>query len=70
MTLEAMWEDWMMEGKINPVAGIFLAKNHFGYKNETDFVHVTKQAIGDGQTEDTLRPKYMDSIDVEYTEVE
>ena len=70
MILESMWEDWMVEGKINPVAGIFLAKNHFEYKNETDIVHTTKRSLGDDKTEEDLRQKYMDSIDVEYTEVE
>lgn len=68
MILESMWEDWMIEGKINPVAGIFLAKNHFEYKNETDIIHTSKVAPAE-KTEEDLRQKYMDSIDVDYTEV-
>lgn len=36
--LEELWEDYMLNGKINPVAGIFLAKNNFGYKDTQDLV--------------------------------
>lgn len=36
--LEELWEDYMMNGKINYVAGIFLAKNNFGYKDTQDLV--------------------------------
>lgn len=28
--MEALWQDYMQNGKINPVSGIFLAKNLFG----------------------------------------
>lgn len=37
--LETMMEDWMQNGKINPVAGIFLTKNNF--VNYTDHSEVT-----------------------------
>lgn len=36
--LEELWEDYMQNGKINPVSGIFLGKNHFGYQDKTDVV--------------------------------
>lgn len=36
--LNQYWEEYMQTGKINPVSGIFLAKNHFGYRDQTDFV--------------------------------
>lgn len=36
--LEALWEDYMMNGKINPVSGIFLGKNHFGYTDKQEYV--------------------------------
>ena len=37
-TLEALWEDYMMNGKINPVSGIFLGKNNFGYQDKQEYV--------------------------------
>ena len=36
--LEELWEDYMQNGKINPVSGIFLGKNHFGYQDKTEVV--------------------------------
>ena len=32
-TLEALWEDYMQNGKINPMAGVFLGVNNYGYKD-------------------------------------
>ena len=36
--LEELWEDYMMNGKINPVSGIFLAKNNFSYVDKQEHV--------------------------------
>ena len=36
--LTAQMEDLMQNGKINPVAGIFLMKNNMGYRDQTDVV--------------------------------
>lgn len=43
--MENFWESYMNGGKINPVTGIFLAKNNFGYvdKQETVLTPNTKQ---------------------------
>lgn len=41
--LEALWEDYMMNGKINPVSGIFLGKNHFGYQDKQEYVLTPNQ---------------------------
>ncbi|MCD8201033.1 MAG: DNA-packaging protein [Clostridia bacterium] len=37
-SLEIRWEMYMMHGKVNPVTGIFLGKNQFGYKDQTEVV--------------------------------
>ena len=42
--LEALWEDYMQNGKINPVSGIFLGKNNFGYQDKQDIVVTPKTA--------------------------
>lgn len=31
--LAALWEDYMQNGKINPMAGVFLGVNNFGYRD-------------------------------------
>lgn len=36
--LEELWEDYMQNGKINPVSGIFLGKNNFGYQDKQEYV--------------------------------
>ena len=41
--LEALWEDYMQNGKINPVSGIFLGKNNFGYQDKQEYVLTPNQ---------------------------
>ena len=36
--MEDQWENLMVSGKINPVTGIFLGKNHYGYTDKQDIV--------------------------------
>jgi hypothetical protein len=36
--LENLWENYMQNGKYNPVTGIFLGKNNFGYQDKTEYV--------------------------------
>lgn len=36
--LNALAEDYMQNGKVNPVSAIFLMKNNFGYKDAQEFV--------------------------------
>lgn len=36
--MENLWEGYMNSGKINPVSGIFLGKNNFGYQDKTEYV--------------------------------
>ena len=44
--LEELWETYMVEGKINPVVGIFLGKNHFGYADKKkSFSNLVKQSL-------------------------
>lgn len=37
-TLEELWENYMQNGKINPVSGIFLGKNNFNYSDKQEYV--------------------------------
>lgn len=36
--MENLWEDYMQNGKINPVSGIFLGKNNYGYQDRQEMV--------------------------------
>ena len=60
--LEALWEDYMMNGKINPVSGIFLGKNMFdGYYDKQEYVLTPNTA-----TVETLDVK---EIEAKYAEL-
>ena len=48
--LNALMESWMQDGKIYPVAAIFLAKNSFGYKDISDVVITPNKAETDPQS--------------------
>ena len=37
--------DYFQNGKVNPAAGIFILKNHFGYRDVTDLEITPKQSI-------------------------
>ena len=62
--LEALWEDYMMNGKINPMSGVFLGINNYGYK---DVKQVNLTPIVDSQPEvidiATLEAKYAELPD-------
>jgi hypothetical protein len=60
-TLEEMWESYMQNGKISPPNGIFLGKNHFGYKDVQDVVVKATDPYADGNPED-VRNKYLDGV--------
>ena len=42
-SLEVLWEGYMANGKINPVSGIFLGKNNFGYQDKQEYVVTPNQ---------------------------
>ena len=60
--LEEMWEHYMMNGKINPVSGIFLGKNNFGYQDKQEYV-VTPNSKQDAIDVTTIEAKYAELPD-------
>ena len=57
--LEELWEDYMQNGKINPVSGIFLGKNHFGYADKQEIVVEPKNPLGDAEDPEAVRQRYL-----------
>ena len=51
--LNHLMETWMQDGKIYPVAGIFLAKNSFGYKDVSETI--VKSDNDDVSAEDLIK---------------
>lgn len=64
--LEELWEDYMQNGKINPVSGIFLGKNLFGGYADKQEVVLTPNTpqLSDADVA-TLEAKYAELPDVE-----
>lgn len=65
--LEDIMEQQMQNGKINPVAGIFLMSNNFGYKQKVDISAEVgpSQGLLEGRSAEELRARYADVIDVD-----
>ena len=61
-SMQEMWEDQMVTGKVNPVVGIFLGKNHFGFKDQQDVVLTPKNPLGDMRNEQEIRERYVESV--------
>ena len=56
--MENLWESYMHQGKLNPVTGIFLGKNNFGYKDQTETV-LTPNIQKDQYTTESIRERYL-----------
>ena len=57
--MEYLWENYMVNGKINPVTGIFLGKNNFGYQDKQEMVLTPNTQNESDFSEDDLRKRYM-----------
>lgn len=64
--LHELWEDYMLNGKINPVAGIFLGKNNFGYTDKQEFEIAPKNPLTEGlDTPEAIEAKYSELPDTD-----
>ena len=62
--LESLWEDYMQNGKLNPVTGIFLGKNNYGYQDKTEYVLTPNQQNDNDYNAEDIRSRYLiDSTD-------
>lgn len=57
--LENLWENYMQSGKVNPVAGIFLGKNNYGYQDKTEYVLTPNQQNDNDYSPDEIRERYI-----------
>lgn len=61
--LEELWEDYMLNSKINPVSGIFLGKNNFGYRDQQEVVLTPNQNKIDPANVAAIEEKYAELPD-------
>lgn len=64
--LNAQMENYMQNGKINPVAGIFLMKNNMGYVDKQEMVLTPNQQLGDQVSPEDLQRKYLEDTAGDY----
>lgn len=57
--LENLWETYMNSGKVNPVSGIFLGKNNYGYQDKTEYVLTPNQQSDNDYDADAIRERYI-----------
>jgi hypothetical protein len=60
--LEELYEGWMVDGKVNPVVGIFLGKNHFGYTDKQDIEITPKNPLGEGENPKEIAERYANDV--------
>lgn len=63
--LNMQMENYMQNGKINPVAGIFLMKNNMGYQDKSEVVLTPNNPLGDQASPEELRQKYLEATGME-----
>lgn len=57
--MENLWENYMQNGKVNPVAGIFLGKNNYGYQDKTEYVLTPNAGQESEYSADEIRERYI-----------
>ena len=57
--MENLWETYMNSGKINPVSGIFLGKNNFGYQDKTEYVLTPNQKQESDYNAEDISKRYL-----------
>ena len=62
MVLEELWTDYMQNGLVNPVSGIFLGKVMFGYKDVQDYVITPNSPLGQDGDPATMAQKYQNAL--------
>ena len=60
--MEEYWEMLMLQGKINPASGIFLGKNHFGYRDVVEQVTIKSDPLGEATSPAELEKRYMTAV--------
>lgn len=64
--MEILWENYMQNGKINPVSGIFLGKNNFGYQDKTEYVVTPNVNTDSDYNAEDIKKRYLtDSATIE-----
>lgn len=58
--LEELWEDYMLNGKVNPASGIFLGRNHWGYQDQVNVVVTPSNNLSETMTPEMIEAQLDD----------
>ena len=58
---ELLWNDYMLNGKVNPASGIFIGKNYLDMKDQTDVI-VTPNNPLQNLDEESARKRIIDAL--------
>ena len=61
--LENLGENYMQNGKVNPVAGIFLGKNNYGYQDKTEYVVTPNSQNEEEYDVNDIKKRYATTIE-------
>ena len=65
IVLNDLMAQYMQNGKINPVSGIFLMKNNMGYTDQTEIVVTPNSPLGEVRNPDEIEKRITDGVIVE-----
>lgn len=60
--IENQYEAYMQNGKINPVAGIFMLKNNFADYTDKQEIEVKATPLGDSASREEIAEKYIEAL--------
>lgn len=60
--MEVIWEYNFANGKMNPVSGIFLGKNNFGYADKQEWVVTPATPLGAAPTQEELESRIIEYL--------
>lgn len=61
--LEELWENYMLNGKVNPASGIFLGRNHWGYQDQVNVVVTPSNNLSETMTPEMIEAQLEDIPD-------
>lgn len=61
--INSLMADYMQNGKINPVSGIFLMKNNMDYEDKREVTLRPENPMGDMTTDEELQKRYLDAVE-------
>lgn len=62
---EVNYENNMVNGGVNPIVGIFIAKNHFGYRDQVNHVVEARNVLDDDYSIEDVTSRYIDAEVIE-----